>query len=168
MSVDNFTFNHPLLITLFQIPSHSLRTSPWINIMWFRLEVYMVARRGWFSPDTFPTSKLVWDSYYDKCQTHDAWANLKRRSILDLLLQHIYMIINVLDEHPTNRCFTCPVLFTVLMRCSCGDWPHVVPKSLLCDWSYVITLRTATDNHVPTQTNLGFPWLGSRHRVLPR
>jgi hypothetical protein len=52
--VDNFTLNRPLLITLFQIPLPLLYTSPWINIMWFRLEVYTVSRRGWFAPDTFP------------------------------------------------------------------------------------------------------------------
>jgi hypothetical protein len=52
--MDNFTLNCPLLITLFQIPLPLLHTSPWINIMWFRLEVCTVARRGWFAPDTSP------------------------------------------------------------------------------------------------------------------
>jgi hypothetical protein len=54
--VYNFALNYPLLITLFQIPSHSPRTSPWINIMWLRLKICTVARRGWFAPDMFPYS----------------------------------------------------------------------------------------------------------------
>jgi hypothetical protein len=51
---NNFTLNRPLLITLFQIPLSLLRTSPWINIMWFRLEICTITRRSWFAPDTFP------------------------------------------------------------------------------------------------------------------
>ena len=105
-----------------------------------------------------PHIRKVHQSLYETCTSTSAklmmqWANSKK-----IRPNYFYNTFTCLPMFwiniPQIEVFTCTVLFTVLMRCSCGDWPHVVPKSLFYDCSYVITLRTVTDNHVPTQTDL--------------
>jgi hypothetical protein len=89
----NFTLNRPLLITLFEITLQHRRTSPWINIMWFRLEVCTVARRGWFAPDMFPFMKaykkkdnlharMIRDrNYYEEMMPHQLFAKIQQHEL---------------------------------------------------------------------------------------